>query len=198
VPNVIVIAGPNGAGKSTIAPTLLRGILDVEHFVNADVIARGLSAFNPEGAAIHAGRVMLERLRELARQRVDFAFETTLAGRGFAPWLARLTQDGYDLRLVYVWIASPELCIARVARRVEAGGHHINDDVVRRRYAASLSNFFHLYRPLAQSWQFYDNSSGTVARLIAESTSDRATVVYDEVIWNIIRREGDLADRHGT
>lgn len=100
MPYLIVIAGPNGAGKSTAAPGLLDGLLGIEDFVNADVIARGLSAFNPEGAAIQAGRIMLERVRELATEGKDFAFETTLASRSFAPWIAQLRKEqGYEFRL---------------------------------------------------------------------------------------------------
>jgi predicted ABC-type ATPase len=93
-PNLIVIAGPNGAGKSTTAPSLLKGTLEVSEFVNADLIAQGLSGFQPEGAVFHAGRVMLERIHYLAKRRVDFAFETTLASRTFAPWIKELLDTG--------------------------------------------------------------------------------------------------------
>src|SRR2546428_12586241 len=110
-PSVVVISGPNGAGKSTVAPRVLQGTLAITEFVNADVIARGLSAFNPEGAAVAAGRIMLERLRELAAQRASFAFETTLASRSFAPWIKTLIETGYEFHLVYVWIASPDLSV---------------------------------------------------------------------------------------
>lgn len=96
-PSVVILAGPNGAGKSTVAPALLQGALAVDEFVNADVIAQGLSAFEPDRVAIAAGRIMLARLNELAAQRVDFGFETTLATRSFAPWLRGLRQSGYDL-----------------------------------------------------------------------------------------------------
>ena len=101
-PSVVVLAGPNGAGKSTAAPALLQGALGVTEFVNADAIARGLSAFDAERAALPAGRVMLRRLRDLARQRVSFAFETTLASRSFAPWLAELKRDGYSIHIVFL------------------------------------------------------------------------------------------------
>jgi predicted ABC-type ATPase len=183
MPNIVVLSGPNGAGKSTVAPGLLQGLLGVDAFVNADVIARGLSAFDPEGAAIQAGRIMLERLQELARQRADFAFETTLASRSFAPWIRDLTEDGYVFRLAYVWVPSAELCIERVARRVSAGGHHVPDEVIRRRYANGLRNFFELYRPLARTWQCYDNSDIGQLRLLAQGRRAEAPVVYDESTW---------------
>ncbi|HZL93888.1 MAG TPA: AAA family ATPase [Vicinamibacterales bacterium] len=114
-PSVVILAGPNGAGKSTAAPELLQGELAVNEFVNADVIARGLSAFDPDRAAIAAGRVMLARLNELARQRESFAFETTLASRSFAPRLRALRKSGYAIHLLFLWLSSPDLAVQRVA-----------------------------------------------------------------------------------
>jgi predicted ABC-type ATPase len=195
MPNLVVLAGPNGAGKSTLAPAVLHGLLGIEEFVNADVIARGLSAFNPERAAIQAGRIMLARLRELAQQRADFAFETTLASRVFAPWIASLTESGYDLHLIYVWVSSPELCIARIADRVRAGGHHVPDDVVRRRYAGGLRNFFELYMPLAETWQVHDNSARPRIGRVAEGRRTQAPVVYDEWVWSVMLQGFEDANR---
>lgn len=152
-PSVVVLGGPNGAGKSTAAPALLQGALAVNEFVNADVIARGLSAFAPESAAIAAGRVMLGRLHELAAQRVTFAFETTLASRSFAPWLRSLRVSGYEVQLVFLWLPSADFAVERVAARVRAGGHNVPAETVRRRYHAGLRNFFSLYEPVASSWR---------------------------------------------
>jgi predicted ABC-type ATPase len=157
-PHLIVLAGPNGAGKSTIAPALLVGALGVHEFVNADVIAQGLSAFQPERTALQAGRIMRARLHCLASQRVDFAFETTLASRSFAPWTADLRRTGYAFHLLFLWLPSPEMALARVAERVRLGGHDVPADTIRRRYHAGLRNFFELYGPLTDSWQFYDNA----------------------------------------
>jgi predicted ABC-type ATPase len=184
-----VIAGPNGAGKSTVAPDVLKGALVVTEFVNADVIARGLSAFHPEAVAVAAGRIMLERLRALAAQRVSFAFETTLASRSFAPWIRGLIESGYDFHLVYVWVESAEISVQRVAGRVERGGHHVPEEVVRRRYASGLHNFFELYRPLAKSWQVYDNSSSQL-RLIAVGTENELAGVEDAGTWRRIEGPG--------
>lgn len=195
MPNLVVLAGPNGAGKSTAAPKLLHEFLGIEEFVNADVIARGLSAFNPEGAAIEAGRIMLRRLRELAARRVDFAFETTLAGRGFAPWIAELVESEYVFHLFYLWVPDPEMCVARVARRVLAGGHNIPEDIVRRRYAGGLRNFFQLYRPLAGTWELIDNSLSGHMRLIAAGGRGQPPWVYDESAWSRLLREYGGADR---
>ena len=165
-PSVIVLAGPNGAGKSTAAPALLRGRLDVRAFVNADAIARGLSGFAPESVAMQAGRVMLARLKEPAVAREDFAFETTLATRSFAPWLKALVADGYLFHLVFLWLPSAELAVARVADRVRQGGHDVPEETIRRRYTAGIQNFATLYRPIATSWPLY-NAEGSSRLLVA-------------------------------
>src|SRR2546423_2715906 len=112
-PSVIVLGGPNGAGKTTISRAVLGGVLGLAEFVNADVIAQGLSGFDPERAAFAAGRIMLARLRELAHERANFAFETTMASRTFAPWLAELRRAGYRVHLVFVFLRTPELAIRR-------------------------------------------------------------------------------------
>ena len=181
-PSVVILAGPNGAGKSTVAPALLRGALAVNEFVNADVIASGLSAFDPDSAAIAAGRVMLARIRELASQRVNFAFETTLASRSFAPWLRQLVTSGYSAHLVFLWLPSADFAVDRVAERVRAGGHNVPPETVRRRYAAGLRNFFQLYEPLVSGWVLYD-SSGPVPRPVAEGLASHPPTVYDRDVW---------------
>jgi len=185
-PNVIVIAGPNGAGKSTAAPELLQGPMRVEEFVNADVLAQGLSAFHPEGAAMAAGRIMLARMKELARQRTDFAFETTLASRSFAPWLAGLCKQGYSFRLLYLWLPDANVAVCRVRERVRQGGHDIPDEVIRRRYERSLRNLFDLYLPLAEDWAIYDNSR-TPSHLLALGRREEVVTVHDPLTWGKIQ-----------
>jgi predicted ABC-type ATPase len=179
-----VLAGPNGAGKSTVGPELLRGVLEVDEFVNADVIARGLSAFAPEGAAVMAGRVMLMRLRELARRRVSFAFETTLASRSFAPWIAGLVRSGYLFHLVFLWLSSVDVAVERVANRVRLGGHGVPVDVIRRRYHAGHRHFLTLYRPLATTWWVYDNSLSPAPRLVASGEGGTASRVEEPTAWD--------------
>jgi predicted ABC-type ATPase len=181
-PIVVVLAGPNGAGKSTAASALLQGALGVAEFVNADAIAGGLSAFNAEGAAMAAGRVMLTRLKALAAQPTSFAFETTLASRSFAPWLREVQASGFAVCLVFLWLSSPDLAVQRVAERVAVGGHDIPADVIRRRYTAGLRNFFQLYRPLASMWRFY-NASGREPRIIARQVDGDRVRVYDKRSW---------------
>jgi predicted ABC-type ATPase len=187
-PIVVILAGPNGAGKSTVASPLLQDALSVNEFVNADVITRGLSGFEPDRAAIAAGRIMLARLKDLAARRVDFAFETTLATRSFAPWLRDLRLSGYDMHLFFLMLSSADLAIARVADRAGMGGHHVADEVVRRRYSAGIRNFFTLSRPLASTWPVYNNS-GPEPKRIAEGLASETIGVYDNHIWATIERQ---------
>jgi predicted ABC-type ATPase len=194
VPSVVVLAGPNGAGKSTVAPTLLRDELRVMEFVNADVIAQGLSGFSAEDAAWEASRIMLERLQYLARRRKSFSFETTLASRSLAPWLRQLLDEGYEFHLIYIWIPSAETSVSRVAVRVRRGGHDVPESTIRRRYDRSLRNFFELYKPLATSWQFYDNSRIEGVRRIAMGSLEILESVADSELWyELVQRYGDAS-----
>jgi predicted ABC-type ATPase len=186
-PHVIVVAGPNGAGKSTAAPRLLRDALAVREFVNADTIAAGLSAFRPESVAIAAGRIMLARMRGLAAAREDFAFETTLASRSFAPWLAGLQSGGYHVHLLFLWLRSPELAVGRVAERVRLGGHDVPIPVIRRRYEAGLANFFDVYLPLANSWDLFDNSEPGRPRLVAAGEGVAVSVGENGETWRRLK-----------
>jgi predicted ABC-type ATPase len=187
MPHVIVIAGPNGAGKSTTAPAILKGALGVTEFVNADTIAAGLSAFNPEKAAFQAGRVMLERLQQLAGDQEDFAFETTLASKTFAHWIHNLKQSGYTFHLFYFWLPSPEFAIARVAERVQMGGHNVPSETIRRRYHAGLKNFFAMYQQLADTWRIYDNSAPGSPRLLSTGERTIITNVVDAMLWDSLK-----------
>ena len=188
-PSVVILAGPNGAGKSTAAPELLQGELSVNEFVNADVIARGLSAFDPDRAAIAAGRVMLGRLNELAHQRETFAFETTLASRSLAPWLRDLRTSGYAVHLLFLWLSSPDLAVQRVADRVRSGGHGVPHETIRRRYRGGLRNFFSLYQPVVTTWTVY-NCSGPKSQLVAEGLESAPLEVYDRGVWAVVQRQG--------
>lgn len=183
---VYVIGGANGSGKTTVALNLLPNVLDIFEYVNADAIATGLSPLNSESMAIQAGRLMLERLRLLANAGTDFAFETTLAARTFAPFLRDCKAKGYTVNLLYFWLRSPELAVERVARRVASGGHSIPEDVIRRRYERGRKNLLELYLPLCDRWIVYDNSE-PVFRLVAEGEIEQEPIVYDRDIWNRIR-----------
>ena len=196
MPHVIVMAGPNGAGKSTTAPAILQGALGVTEFVNADTIAAGLSAFNPEKAAFQAGRVMLERLRQLAADQEDFAFETTLASKTFAPWIKHLKTNDYSFHLFFLWLPSPEFAIARVAERVRLGGHHVPDGTVLRRYHAGIKNFFNHYKPLADTWHMFENSSGSIPQLIACHDRKSGVIIENHILWDQISGGHDGCSIH--
>lgn len=196
MPDVVVIAGPNGAGKSTAAPALIAERLGIGEFVNADVIASGLSARAPESVAVEAGRIMLRRLQQLARESKSFSFETTLASRSFAPWIARLRRDhGYRFHLIYLWVPDASQSVARVASRVRAGGHFVPDDVVRRRYERGLANFFGLYSPIADSWEMFDNSDGP--KLIAAREDAGPVRFGDANLWEAIRNRMQTREKEG-
>lgn len=180
-----MIGGPNGAGKSTAAQELVPRELNIREFVNADDIARGLSPFNAEHAAVAAGRLMIERMQALVRSGESFAFETTCAGRAYAPWLRECQTRGWRVALMFLWLPSAEAALERVARRVSGGGHAIPKDVVIRRWKAGLANMRHLYLPLSDGAQIHDNSDGTRI-LIAERTPDAPLVVHDAVRWAMI------------
>lgn len=183
VRKVVVLAGPNGAGKSTSAAVLLRGTLGVEEFVNADVIAKGISGFAPDRVAMAAGRVMLRRIKQLASEGRSFAFETTLASRTFAPWIKRLDASMYRAHIVFLWLPNSDVAVARVAERVRMGGHNVPEATIRRRYTAGIRNFFELYQPLANSWQLIDNSVVGKPRMIALGTHEEVSEVRDNAIW---------------
>lgn len=191
-PNVYVVAGPNGAGKSTFARLFLPDYADCQEFVNADLIAAGLSPFNPESLAIQAGRLMLERIETLARSRVDFGFETTLAGRGYVPLLNRLRAEGYRIHLFFLWLPEQDLAVARVQERVRSGGHSVPEEVIRRRFTRGLANLFHLYEPLLDSTLIFDGSRGE-PRMVSLRIEDMQ-VVFDPLTHSRIRQEAEGND----
>ena len=182
---IIVIAGPNGAGKTTFARSFLPQEAQCPRFINADLIARGLSPFAPTAGLMRAGRLVLERIIEFEAARVDFAFETTLAGRTYATVIRRLRQGNFRIHLFYLWIPSPELALLRIRDRVESGGHDVPEIDVRRRFARTLRNLFTLYRPLCDTLHFFDNSSD-VPRLVFKDEAGKTTVLdsllYPEVL----------------
>lgn len=157
-PRVIIIAGPNGAGKTTFAREFLPQEAGCPIFVNADLIAAGLSPFTPESAAVQAGRLMLHELERHFSARSSFAFETTLSGRGYLRHIARWQSAGYQVKLLFLRLDQADEAVARVAQRVKQGGHNIPEAVIRRRFAAGLANFEHYYAPAVDAWALYDNS----------------------------------------
>jgi predicted ABC-type ATPase len=155
-------------------------------FVNADLIAGGLSPFAPERAAIHAGRVMLEQIHSLAERGVDFGFETTLSGKTYMKLLQGMKKRGYLVHIFFLWITNVELALERIKLRVQNGGHAIPEAIVRRRFGRSLPNFLRVYRPLADSWTIFDNS-GDVPKMIAFEESGKIEIL-DSDLFNILLR----------
>ncbi len=166
-PVCIVIAGPNGAGKTTFAREFLIKDAGVVHFVNADLIAGGLSPLRPELAAFAAGRIFLGELDRLSEARADFAFETTLSGLVYLARLRRWKLDGYRIEIIYLRLASPRLALRRIVARVKQGGHNVSRADVLRRFTRGWHNFQTNYRPLSHVWAVYDNS-GTTPRLLEQ------------------------------
>lgn len=163
---------------------LFSGItLDLREYVNADPIALGLSGFDPASVAFKAGRVMMNRLIDLAKQKKSFAFETTLATRSYAGWIEKLRHQGYNFQLIFLSLRSPELAVRRVRERVQSGGHDVPESVVIRRYARGLENFRTIYQPLADVWSVYDNSNSSEPTLIALGGRHRALEVIQSMAW---------------
>jgi len=163
---IIIIAGPNGAGKTTFAREYLMKEAHCPDFVNVDLIAAGLSPFNPERAAIRAGRIMLSEIQRRLRKGESFAFETTLSGHVYARMIPEWRDSGYRVRLIFLELPDPKMAISRVKMRVAQGGHNVSSKVVRRRFDAGLRNFQEIYKHLVDKWEWYDNS-GTTPRLIS-------------------------------
>ena len=167
---MVIIAGPNGAGKTTFAREFLPAEAGLPTFVNADLIASGLSPFDPGAAAIRAGRTMLAEIDRHAAAGRSFAFETTLAGHTYLRRIDAWRAAGYVVKMIFLSLPSAEEAITRVAIRVRQGGHHVAEDVVRRRFDAGLRNFLTVYRNRVDYWQLLDNS-GRPPRLIQEGSN---------------------------
>lgn len=187
-PVCYVIAGPNGAGKTTFAVRYLPQVAGCAEFVNADMIAHGLSPFRQEGVRILAGKLLLKRIELLRETRVDFAFETTLSGTGHAGTLQRVKSDGYTVELYYLWIPSAAFSADRVARRVASGGNAVPREAIERRFPRSLKNLVRLYLPLADYAMIWDNS-GLEPHRIYERSEGRETV-FDDDLWALIKEYG--------
>ena len=176
-PQVYIIAGPNGAGKTTFARKFLPDYAKCLEFVNVDLIANGISPFDPERAALRAGRIMLQQIHSLGKRGLDFGFETTLSGRSYLRLLNELKQrERYNVHLFFLWISSVKLALERIELRVQHGGHDIPEAVVRRRFNKGISNFFHFYRPLVDRWIIFNNS-GDVPEVIAFEETGKLEIV---------------------
>lgn len=189
MPKLYVIAGSNGAGKTTFAKKFLPDYGHCHEFINADLIAAGLAPLEPTRAAFAAGRIVLERLRKLAGQKVDFGFETTLSGKSYVQFLKRLKRNGYEILFFYLWIPNPSLALKRIQERVAMGGHNVPKPAVVRRFGKSLKNLFGLYWNLADKILLLDNSS-LKPELVAMKTGSQLKI-YNQSIYELIFQQGE-------
>jgi Uncharacterized protein conserved in bacteria len=185
VPYLYIISGCNGAGKTTASYTILPEMLKCKEFVNSDEIAKGLSPFNAESVAIavEAGRIMYKRIKELVVAKETFAIETTLATRSIVKLIREAQKEGYYVTLLYFWLNTPDLAVERVKMRVAAGGHNIEESVIRRRYRAGIQNLFELYIPASDYWMITDNSMSPM-EIIAKGFKDEKKDVFNPTIFN--------------
>ncbi|MGB8261875.1 MAG: AAA family ATPase [Terracidiphilus sp.] len=179
----IVLGGPNGAGKTTAARVLLPEFLELHEYLNADEIARRISPDDVDSAAFAAGRELIVHMRQLVREGRSFALETTCSGKSFLPTLRECKENAWKIKLLYFWLPTPEASLDRVARRVLQGGHGIPAEAIYRRFRTGLWNMLHLYLPLADEAEIYDNSDRKRV-LVAEKREGRAMVVHDWAGWN--------------
>ena len=198
MPRLYIISGCNGAGKTTASYSLLPEMLDCKEFVNSDEFAKSLSPFDPSQASIQASRYMLLKVRYLLKRNEDFAVETTLATRTLLKIVKAAQDAGYTVTLLYFWLNSPELAIARVKARVATGGHNIPEETIRRRYHVGIDYFFNIYAPISERWILADNSQ-IPFRVIAEGSKNDVINIKDEEtykkIYSIAEETITLADK---
>lgn len=183
-PTCYIIAGPNGAGKTTFALRYLPEITGCQNFINADLIAEGLSPLDPSRVHLKAGKTLLREIKINMKRGSDFAFETTLSGRSYARLLKELRSKGWKIVLFYLWIPSAEFSRLRVRQRVEAGGHDIPDEAIARRYQRTVSNFIDIFIPLCDEVICYDNSMPEPSLVFAVEEGFRK--VLDKSLYKII------------
>jgi len=175
MPTLYIIAGPNGVGKTTFADRYLPDEAKQLEFVNADLIARGLSPYDPDSVSIEAGKIALKRIKELIANKISFTWETTMSGRTAVGWLRDARDAGYSLKAYFLWVCEPEITIGRIKQRVVEGGHNIEEEVSRRRFYKTVQNFFSIYAPLMNTWKLYENDLDR-PRLLAVGKEGRRAI----------------------
>lgn len=190
MPNLYIISGCNGAGKTTASFTILPEMLNCKEFVNADEIAKGLSPFQPETVSFHAGRILVERIRELIDLKVDFGFETTLTTLSYVNTIKLAKQMGFTVTLIYFWLDNVTLAIERVKTRVGEGGHNIPEAVIRRRYYRGMVNLCEKFINICDYWIVINNSSRPF-NFVAEGQGAAKVEIYDNRVWDLIKNQAN-------
>ncbi|MBI4845758.1 MAG: zeta toxin family protein [Candidatus Omnitrophica bacterium] len=187
--NVYIIAGPNGSGKTTFARTFLPEYAQCDRFINADLIALGLSPFSPQQVAIKSGKLVLEQIKEYLENGVDFGFETTMSGVTYLKYFNMLKAKGYKIHIFFLWIPSSQLAIARVKDRVAQGGHNVPIADIKRRFERSMEKFFKQYRVLADKWILFNNAE-VKPKIIAKKQNAHMDIIDEELFESIIKKVG--------
>ncbi len=185
-PTCFIIAGPNGAGKTTFALRYLPQAEQCHNFVNADLIAAGLSPLQPEREKIAASRLLLKEIDQYILQRQSFAFETTLSGRTYLKLIRQLKEKNWRVVLFYLFLPNVEWSIIRVQERVAHGGHNIPEIDIRRRYPRSLKNLVHDYADLCDEVICFNNQS-LEPEIIFTQDSDGRHIVDDHLYMTLLK-----------
>ena len=187
MPTCWIIAGPNGAGKTTFALDFLPQMVACTGFINADLIAAGLSPLAPERELLAASRLFLQEINQRVNQNKNFAFETTLSGRGYLQLIKKLRQLEWQVEIIYLALPNAETSILRVAERVAHGGHNIPTVAISRRFPRSLYNLFNEYSSLATTCQCFMNITKDPV-LIFEQTGEERNIIHHEHYQQLTRK----------
>jgi predicted ABC-type ATPase len=177
-------------GKNYVCARIPPELRGLQKFINAHMIALGMSPFAPESAAIRAGRLMLEEIELSAGRGIDFGFETTLSGRSHLGVIRRLKKRGYCVHFFYLWVPSVELTLARISERVLRGGRDVPEEVVRRRFDRSITNFLKHCCALGERWVLFDAST-TALSIVATEEQGRLRLLDTKLYNEIVARYGN-------